>query len=239
MRNAGGSRFSGASGDALARGAGVAVERRGAAVERVEVDRVGEALADGVGAGNGAPDARAAIDSQVKLPPGTYLEWGGQFENLASARDRLAIVVPICFAVIMLLLYGALGSVRDALIVFTGVPLALVGGVLALVLRGMPFSISAAVGFIALSGGIGTFEELFEVWTWAQLGDHAKPVSLLNVDGFYDPLVTFLDSVVRKGFLKAEHRDMLIVASDPDDLLTRLAHYRPPPLGKWIGDTER
>jgi len=97
-------------------------------------------------------DARAAIDSQVKLPPGTYLEWGGQFENLASARDRLAIVVPICFAVIMLLLYGALGSVRDALIVFTGVPLALVGGVLALVLRGMPFSISAAVGFIALSG---------------------------------------------------------------------------------------
>ncbi|PAX08915.1 efflux RND transporter permease subunit [Sphingomonas lenta] len=97
-------------------------------------------------------DARAAIDAQVKLPAGTYLEWGGQFENLASARDRLAIVVPICFVVIMLLLYGALGSVRDALIVFTGVPLALVGGVLALVLRGMPFSISAAVGFIALSG---------------------------------------------------------------------------------------
>jgi len=97
-------------------------------------------------------DARAAIDTQVRLPAGTYLEWGGQFENLASARDRLAIVVPICFVVIMLLLYGALGSVRDALIVFTGVPLALVGGVLALVLRGMPFSISAAVGFIALSG---------------------------------------------------------------------------------------
>lgn len=97
-------------------------------------------------------DARASISSQVKMPPGTYLEWGGQFENLASARDRLMIVVPICFAVIMLLLYGALGSVRDALIVFTGVPLALVGGILALFLRGMPFSISAAVGFIALSG---------------------------------------------------------------------------------------
>ncbi|MET0270673.1 MAG: CusA/CzcA family heavy metal efflux RND transporter, partial [Sphingomonas sp.] len=97
-------------------------------------------------------DARAAIDRDVKLPAGIYLQWGGQFENLASARDRLAIVVPICFVVIMLLLYGALGSVRDALIVFTGVPLALVGGVLALVLRGMPFSISAAVGFIALSG---------------------------------------------------------------------------------------
>jgi cobalt-zinc-cadmium resistance protein CzcA len=97
-------------------------------------------------------DARAAIDSQVKLPPGTYLEWGGQFENLASARARLALVVPICFAVIMLLLHGALGSVRDAALVFTGVPLALVGGVIALFARGMPFSISAAVGFIALSG---------------------------------------------------------------------------------------
>jgi cobalt-zinc-cadmium resistance protein CzcA len=97
-------------------------------------------------------DARSAIDAEVELPPGTYLEWGGQFENLASARDRLAIVVPVCFAVIMLLLYGALGSIRDALIVFTGVPLAMIGGILALVLRGMPFSISAAVGFIALSG---------------------------------------------------------------------------------------
>lgn len=97
-------------------------------------------------------DAEEAIAAQVKLPAGTYLEWGGQFENLASARDRLLIVVPVCFAVIMLLLYGALGSMRDSLVVFTGVPLALIGGVLALALRGMPFSISAAVGFIALSG---------------------------------------------------------------------------------------
>jgi cobalt-zinc-cadmium resistance protein CzcA len=97
-------------------------------------------------------DAQEAIASGVKLPPGTYLEWGGQFENLASARDRLALVVPVVFAAILLLLYGALGSVRDAALVFTGVPLALVGGVLALFLRGMPFSISAAVGFIALSG---------------------------------------------------------------------------------------
>ena len=97
-------------------------------------------------------DAQAAIDAEVQLSPGTYLQWGGQFENLAAARQRLTIVVPICFVVIMLLLYGALGSVRDAAIVFTGVPLALVGGIMALVLRGMPFSISAAVGFIALSG---------------------------------------------------------------------------------------
>lgn len=97
-------------------------------------------------------DAQAAIAAQLRLPAGSYLEWGGQFENLASARARLQLVIPVCFALILLLLYGALGSVRDAMIVFTGVPLALVGGVLALFLRGMDFSISAAVGFIALSG---------------------------------------------------------------------------------------
>ena len=97
-------------------------------------------------------DAQAAVARDVRLPAGAYLEWGGQFENLASASARLALVVPGCFALILLLLYGALGSVRDAAIVFTGVPLALVGGVLALALRGMDFSISAAVGFIALSG---------------------------------------------------------------------------------------
>ncbi len=97
-------------------------------------------------------EARAEIAKQVRLPAGEYLEWGGQFENLQSASQRLMLVVPACFALIILLLYGALGSVRDAAIVFTGVPLALVGGVLALFLRGMPFSITAAVGFIALSG---------------------------------------------------------------------------------------
>ncbi|QGP78654.1 efflux RND transporter permease subunit [Sphingobium sp. CAP-1] len=97
-------------------------------------------------------EAKATIGKEVRLPAGSYLEWGGQFENLASARERLQLVIPACFVLILLLLYGALGSVRDAAIVFTGVPLALVGGVLALFLRGMDFSISAAVGFIALSG---------------------------------------------------------------------------------------
>jgi cobalt-zinc-cadmium resistance protein CzcA len=97
-------------------------------------------------------EAQARIGDQVRLPAGSYLEWGGQFENLASARERLQLVIPACFILILLLLYGALGSIRDAAIVFTGVPLALVGGVLALFLRGMDFSISAAVGFIALSG---------------------------------------------------------------------------------------
>jgi cobalt-zinc-cadmium resistance protein CzcA len=97
-------------------------------------------------------DARVRIAKDVRLPAGLYLEWGGQYENLASARDRLMMVVPLCLGAILLLLYGALGKVRDVAIVFTGIPLALVGGATALWLRGMPFSISAAAGFIALSG---------------------------------------------------------------------------------------
>jgi len=90
--------------------------------------------------------------AEVALPAGAYIEWGGQFENLQAAQARLAIVVPICFVLILALLYMALGGIAPALAVFSAVPLALAGGVFALVLRGMPFSISAAVGFIALSG---------------------------------------------------------------------------------------
>jgi heavy metal efflux system protein len=102
--------------------------------------------------GSVVAEAQGAIAAKVRLPAGTYLEWGGQFENLQSASARLKLVIPGCFLLILLLLYGALGSVRDAAIVFTGVPFALVGGVLLLFARGMDFSISAAVGFIALSG---------------------------------------------------------------------------------------
>jgi cobalt-zinc-cadmium resistance protein CzcA len=97
-------------------------------------------------------DARARIANELRLPAGIYLEYGGQFENLVSARARLMLVAPLCLVAILLLLYGALGNARDVAIVFTGVPLALVGGIAALWLRGMPFSISAAAGFIALSG---------------------------------------------------------------------------------------
>jgi len=97
-------------------------------------------------------EARERISARVKLPPGYWLAWGGQFENLAAARQRLIIVVPACFVLIFLLLFSALGSARDAVLVFSAVPLALTGGVAALWLRGMPFSISAAVGFITLSG---------------------------------------------------------------------------------------
>jgi uncharacterized protein (TIGR00730 family) len=96
-----------------------------------------------------------------------------------------------------------------------------------------------SAGFIALPGGLGTLEELFEVWTWAQLGYHAKPCALLNVAGFYDPLIAFLDGVVAHRFLKPAHRDMLVVAEDSDALLDRLAAYRPPDVGKWIGPADR
>ena len=97
-------------------------------------------------------EAQEKVGSSVTLPPGAWITWGGQFENLAAARQRLMIVVPGCFFLIFLLLYQALGSVKDALLVFSAVPLALTGGIAALWLRGMPFSVSAAVGFIALSG---------------------------------------------------------------------------------------
>ncbi|MDB5653241.1 MAG: CusA/CzcA family heavy metal efflux transporter, partial [Tardiphaga sp.] len=99
-----------------------------------------------------AGEARARIDAEVRLPAGYWTTWGGQFENLAAARERLIWVVPACFVLIFLLLTSALGSARDAVLVFSAVPLALTGGVVALWARDMPFSVSAAVGFIALSG---------------------------------------------------------------------------------------
>ncbi|WP_409562225.1 efflux RND transporter permease subunit [Hyphomicrobium sp. MC8b] len=97
-------------------------------------------------------EAQSKVASQIKLPSGYYISWGGQFENLAAAQQRMMLVVPACFFLIFLLLYSALGSPRDALLVFSAIPLALTGGIIALWLRGMPFSVSAAVGFIALSG---------------------------------------------------------------------------------------
>lgn len=96
-------------------------------------------------------DAETAVD-RVSLPAGQWLVWGGQYENLVAAKQRLTIVVPICFFLIFLLLFSTFKSVRYALLVFSAVPLGLTGGIIALWLRAMPFSISAAVGFIALSG---------------------------------------------------------------------------------------
>jgi cobalt-zinc-cadmium resistance protein CzcA len=97
-------------------------------------------------------DARAAVESRVRLPPGYRLEWGGQFRNYALARARLAVVVPLSLLLVLSLLWLAFGAVKPALLVFVNVPFAAVGGVLALWLRDIPFSISAGVGFIALFG---------------------------------------------------------------------------------------
>ncbi|MGB8464565.1 MAG: CusA/CzcA family heavy metal efflux RND transporter, partial [Terrimicrobiaceae bacterium] len=102
--------------------------------------------------GSFVADAQKAVRENVKLPPGYWLTWGGQFEQLESATRRLEIVVPVALLLIFILLFMTFGTVRDALLVYTGVPLALTGGILALWIRGIPLSISAGVGFIALSG---------------------------------------------------------------------------------------
>ncbi|MEL0647949.1 CusA/CzcA family heavy metal efflux RND transporter [Pseudoalteromonas agarivorans] len=97
-------------------------------------------------------DAQTALNSELNLPSGYWIEYGGTFEQLESASKRLSLVVPVTLLLIFGLLYSAFNSLRDSLIIFSGVPLALTGGVLALLLRDMPLSISAGVGFIALSG---------------------------------------------------------------------------------------
>ena len=89
-------------------------------------------------------------------------------------------------------------------------------------------------GFIALPGGIGTLEELFEVLTWSQLGFHGKPVALLNVDGYFDSLLAMLDRHVTEGFLRPEHRALLIDGDDIDELLARMAEHEPSGLDKWL-----
>ena len=93
-------------------------------------------------------------------------------------------------------------------------------------------------GFIALPGGLGTIEELFEVLTWAQLGFHDKPCALLNVNGYYDKLIQFLDHAVEEGFVANIHRQMLLVEEDPDTLLEAMSRYSAPAVDKWIGRDE-
>jgi uncharacterized protein (TIGR00730 family) len=93
-------------------------------------------------------------------------------------------------------------------------------------------------GFITLPGGTGTLEEFFEVLTWAQLGEHEKPCGLLNVAGYYDPLLTVFDQMVNRGFLSEPNRDLVLVESEPERLLQRLESYQPPKTAKWIDRSE-
>lgn len=90
-------------------------------------------------------------------------------------------------------------------------------------------------GFIAMPGGAGTLEEFFEIWTWAQLGEHGKPCGLLNVAGYYNPMLAFLDHMVLQGFLSEKHRAMVLVEGEPKPLLESLSNYRPPDVPKWVG----
>jgi uncharacterized protein (TIGR00730 family) len=102
--------------------------------------------------------------------------------------------------------------------------------------KAMMASLSDA--FVALPGGLGTLEEIFEVWTWAQLGIHRKPLGFLDVRGFCAPLLAFLNGAVDAGFIRAQHRSMAIVDVDPAALLRRLSEYEPPVVEKWISAAE-
>jgi cobalt-zinc-cadmium resistance protein CzcA len=127
-------------------------------------------------------EAQSKVSKAVRLPTGYYMEWGGQFEQLQEARQRLAVVVPLTLLVILLILYMAFGAIRPALLVFLNVPLAATGGVFALALRGLPFSISAAVGFIALFG-IAVLNGVVLVSYTTQLRQEGRPLEEAVVEG--------------------------------------------------------
>jgi cobalt-zinc-cadmium resistance protein CzcA len=120
-------------------------------------------------------EAQAAIAQEVELPPGYYVRFGGQHEHYESAKARLFVVVPVALGLILTLLYFTYGRILDALRVFTGVPFAAVGGVAALWLRDLPFSISAGVGFVALSG-VSVLGDMVLVSTIRQLRDEGVPL---------------------------------------------------------------
>jgi cobalt-zinc-cadmium resistance protein CzcA len=127
-------------------------------------------------------EAEAKVREQVKLPEAYTLEFGGQFENLREAKARLAIVVPAALVFIFVLIFMAFGSVRQALLIYSGVPLAVTGGVVALWLRNMPFSISAAVGFIALSG-VAVLNGVVMIAYFNQLREGGREVRSAVIEG--------------------------------------------------------
>lgn len=148
-------------------------------------------------------DVSEIIDTKINLPSGYYVTYGGQFENLQNAKNRLMIAVPVALCLIFILLYFAFGSLRETMLVFTAIPLSAVGGILFLWIRGMPFSISAGVGFIALFGiavlnGIVLIEHLKEL---SQKG--MKNIDELILKGTVDRLrpVTLTAAAAALGFL--------------------------------------
>ena len=95
-----------------------------------------------------------------------------------------------------------------------------------------------ADAFIALPGGYGTLEEFCEILTWTQLGLHAKPSGLLNVEGFYDPFLSLIDHAITEGFIRKEHRSLILVGTEPESLIDQLLHFKPPSAPKWIGSRD-
>jgi len=132
--------------------------------------------------GSFVADAQAAVRSELTLPPGYWLDWGGTFEQMISASNRLRLVVPAALGLIFFLLFVTFGNVRDALLVFTGVPLALSGGVFALWIRGIPLSISAGVGFVALSG-VAVLNGLVMITFINRLRQDGTPLDIAIRDG--------------------------------------------------------
>ncbi|MGY8677091.1 CusA/CzcA family heavy metal efflux RND transporter [Bradyrhizobium sp. UFLA05-153] len=132
--------------------------------------------------GSFVTEAQDAVAQKVKLPPGYWIGWGGQFEQLVSATKRLTIVVPVALLLVFLLLFMSMGSAADALLVFSGVPLALTGGIAALLMRGIPLSISAGVGFIALSG-VAVLNGLVIIAFIERLRSEGKPLVLAVHEG--------------------------------------------------------
>ncbi len=173
---------------------------------------------------------------------GSYLEIAGRFGTLLAEKN-----IGVVYGGASI---GLMGAVADAAITAGGEVIGVIPKALADVevahatlsdlrivgtmheRKALMASLSDA--FVALPGGIGTLEEIFEVWTWAQLGVHPKPCALLNVEGFYDKLVEFLNMVRDEKFLRPMHRDMLIVEQDPEVLLSAFETYVPPRTAKWI-----
>jgi len=132
--------------------------------------------------GSFVADAQRALASRVEVPPAYWIEWGGSFEQLQSASARLAIVVPVSLLLVFVLLFAVFGSVKDGLLVFSGVPFALTGGVLALWLRDIPLSISAGVGFIALSG-VAVLNGLVMISFIRALREEGRPLAVAVREG--------------------------------------------------------
>ena len=132
--------------------------------------------------GSFVEEAQERVSTGVDMPPASFIEWGGQYQNLQEAQARLTIVVPIAFALVLLLLFMALGGWVPALAVFSAIPMALAGGVFALALRGLPFSVSAAVGFIALSG-VAVLNGLVMMTAIRQRLDSGMPLDEAVADG--------------------------------------------------------